>query len=198
EWAWASFEGTVRIGDRATGKALRRLEERIAEPQFVAYTPDGRHLITTQGWHDSPRPNGIRMWDARTGRPERSLAEQGPRRAAAVALSPDGKRLAWVDGPAVIGLDVASGRPALDIPMDGVVQVSQVAFAADSNRLAVGAETLLRKLDGPLSGEALREARAVEVLERMGSPAANALLERLAAGSPGHPLTDRAATAVPP
>jgi hypothetical protein len=58
------------------------------------------------------------------------------------------------------------------------------------------AEALLARLGGPLTGEALRAARAVEVLERMGTPAARAVLKRLAAGSPGHPLTVDAAAAV--
>jgi hypothetical protein len=58
------------------------------------------------------------------------------------------------------------------------------------------AEALLAKLGGPLAGEPLREARAVEVLERLGSAEGKGVLGRLAAGSPGHPLTEEAAAAV--
>jgi hypothetical protein len=55
---------------------------------------------------------------------------------------------------------------------------------------------LLAKLDGTLTADRLREARAVEMLERLDSAGAKAALERLAAGSPGHPLTEQAGAAV--
>ncbi len=51
-------------------------------------------------------------------------------------------------------------------------------------------EQLLEKLDGPItSPEALRGLRAVEVLERCGTPEARALLESLAEGAPASRLT---------
>jgi WD40 repeat protein len=54
-------------------------------------------------------------------------------------------------------------------------------------------EALLEKLRGPVTDpELLRGLRAVEALERIGSPAARALLGELAAGAAGHPLTEDA------
>jgi hypothetical protein len=54
-------------------------------------------------------------------------------------------------------------------------------------------ELLLRKLaqdrEQPLAGERLRQWRALEVLETIGSPAARAVAERLASGVPGAWLT---------
>src|SRR5262249_35988064 len=58
-------------------------------------------------------------------------------------------------------------------------------------------EELLRKLrpHGPV-GEALREARAVRILEKMGTPPARELLRRLACGDEGAALTEQAKAAL--
>jgi hypothetical protein len=54
-------------------------------------------------------------------------------------------------------------------------------------------EVLLEKLDGPVtSPELLRGLRAVEVLEWVGTPEAQTVLEPIAAGAPGHRLTEAA------
>jgi hypothetical protein len=58
-------------------------------------------------------------------------------------------------------------------------------------------ESLLQKLDPPFAGpELIRGLRAVEVLERIGTPEAREVLETLAAGGPGHRLTEDARGAV--
>jgi WD40 repeat protein len=55
---------------------------------------------------------------------------------------------------------------------------------------------LLDRLEGPVTDLALlRSLRAVEVLERIGTPGARAVLERLAGGAPGHRLTVEAGEA---
>jgi hypothetical protein len=55
---------------------------------------------------------------------------------------------------------------------------------------------LLAKLERGLPPEQVRELRAVEVLEAVGTPEAVALLQKLAGGAPGWPLTDDARAAV--
>ena len=52
---------------------------------------------------------------------------------------------------------------------------------------------LLERLDGPVIGaDDLRMLRAIEVLERIGTPEAKELLGRLAKGAPGARLTAEA------
>jgi hypothetical protein len=50
--------------------------------------------------------------------------------------------------------------------------------------------------DQPRPAEVQRVLRAVEVLERLGTPAARAVLNKLAAGADGHSLTDEARAAL--
>jgi hypothetical protein len=58
-------------------------------------------------------------------------------------------------------------------------------------------EGLLAKLDGPVTRpDELRGLRAVEVLERIGSPEAKQVLEVIAAGAPGALVTEDARAAV--
>ena len=55
------------------------------------------------------------------------------------------------------------------------------------------AELLLIKLAGPLTlPDRLREVRAIEVMEQIGSPEARELLQVLAKGAPGAGLTEEA------
>jgi hypothetical protein len=58
-------------------------------------------------------------------------------------------------------------------------------------------EALLHKLDGPVtSPEVIRTLRAIETLERIGDAGAREVLRALAAGAPGHRITDEAAAAL--
>jgi hypothetical protein len=57
-------------------------------------------------------------------------------------------------------------------------------------------EALLEQIDPARSPEVLRQGRALEVLERIGTPEARRLLRKLAEGAPGVRLTQDAAAAL--
>jgi WD40 repeat protein len=86
-----------------------------------------------------------------------------------------------------------------------LAQLAELARPALEQRLAakpslemrLRMEALLSKLDGPLTRpEVLRGLRAVEVLERLGTPAARQILEAIARGAPAAWLTQDAQAAL--
>ena len=54
-------ENTVRIWDVATGEELARAETDIAV-QSIAFTPDGRHVVTGGGRSEDPISADLRLW----------------------------------------------------------------------------------------------------------------------------------------
>jgi WD40 repeat protein len=83
-------------------------------------------------------------------------------------------------------------------------KLGDLAVAAVGERLAGSTslearrrlEVLRDRLNGTPPPLLLREVRAVEVLEHLGTPAARQLLEALATGAPGHRVTEEAAASV--
>jgi WD40 repeat protein len=81
-------DGGVSLIDTATGKELHRWRADREAVRF-AFAPDGRALATTA-------QNGIRLWDAQTGRRLDPFTEPLVR-ADRIVFSPDGKFIAVVD-----------------------------------------------------------------------------------------------------
>jgi hypothetical protein len=82
--------------------------------------------------------------------------------------------------------------------MDSQVEAAlrQVLAGKPSLETRKRVERLLAKLEGPPTGEALRQWRAVQVLELIGTPAARAALRQWAAGAGGSRLTREARAAL--
>jgi WD40 repeat protein len=66
--ASASWDGTVRLWDMATGKVVGVLEGHTNDVYAVAFSPDGRTLASAG--------SDIRLWHVETGRPIGTLPNQ--------------------------------------------------------------------------------------------------------------------------
>ena len=126
----ASAEGTTaRMWDASSGRMLGKMIEHGDILAGVAFSPDGRALLT------SSRDRTARIWDTATGEPV------GPRlvhaaAAMAQAFSPDGKSIfiGTEDGTAHVW-DPRSGK-ALGEPVKHHSAVMAVAYSPDGSRIA--------------------------------------------------------------
>src|SRR5262249_3439423 len=84
----------------------------------LVVSPDGR-LIATTSWKDDT----VRLWDSDTGRRVRTLTGHGKDFTGGIAFSPDGARIASVDGSLIqhgraLVHDVATANILLSVPVD--------------------------------------------------------------------------------
>ncbi|MFE5795161.1 WD40 repeat domain-containing protein [Streptomyces sp. NPDC056503] len=143
--ATGGLNGVVRLWDTGTGKPREPVIDqgwgKVLDE--IVFSPDGT-MIATAGIA-LPLPgvrDAVRVWDARTGKPRRTLA--GSDIARSVAFSPDSRTLAVVSG-------TVSGDPAADdttrvrlwdmrtgedTVLPGTVNAGSVAFGPDGTVLA--------------------------------------------------------------
>jgi WD40 repeat protein/serine/threonine protein kinase len=123
----------VKVWDTQTGKELLTFKE-YDHVFRVAFSLDGKRLVSIGG-------GGLKVWDAQTGREVLTIkAAYGP----AVAISPDGKRLAS-GGSEVKVWDAQTGVLLLSVPGQ-VEDVYGLAFSPDGKRLASGSTDKTVKL----------------------------------------------------
>src|SRR5262249_19156163 len=125
----------------------------------LAFSPDGKYLAAAVTAHDAirlPFDAEVRVWDAVTGRRLQTVARPGVS-VYHLAFSPDGKRLAGVEGPsraaakvtaALRVWDAATGAEVLAIP-DLPGRRPSAVFSPDGKRLATWGtgESVVRILD---------------------------------------------------
>ncbi len=127
--ASASFDGTVRVWDLATGVETLVLRGHRGGVRDVAYHPDGKWLVSAS------LDGTLKLWDASNGRVLRTL--QGHRgQVLGVAFSPDGGLIASASADGTIKLwDANTGKDRLTL-QGHKEPVLSVAFSPDGLRLA--------------------------------------------------------------
>ena len=140
------FSATLRLWDVATGKLLRTFDvPPTIAIRFLAFTPDGRTLAT------GTSTDNLLLWECASGKERASLAldpnavppkvKPVPFGAAiaALAYSPDGKRIAVgaFDGRVHV-CDAATGKE-LTVYKGHSPRLVSLAFSADGRYLASGA-----------------------------------------------------------
>jgi WD40 repeat protein len=168
-----SHDQTVKRTSLATGRTEWQAPGYFEQVNAVALSrdagllatgsSDGRYaqLLLTAGTK-CLGPGSVRLWDARTGRLLRRLGDRAEQ-VMAVALSPDGRRLASggasAGGSGVVRVwDTASAKPVWSAE-DHTAEVLAIAYAPDGSLVATGAADGLLKLRDPATG-AVRQTLA--------------------------------------
>ncbi|HST19482.1 MAG TPA: WD40 repeat domain-containing protein, partial [Blastocatellia bacterium] len=101
--AGTSMDGTARLWDIATGEEVKRFKgpkSQVAYSTFVAYSPDGKYVLTTND-------QDTRLWDVATGNEIRRFITSY---ASLIKFSPDGQSILTAGRYGMSLWDVATGR----------------------------------------------------------------------------------------
>jgi WD40 repeat protein len=96
----------VRLWDVATGAALQTLEGNTKRVSYVAFSPDGRKVVSVSwSWN-----NTVQLWDAATGAALQTFEGHTSAVVSSVAFSPDGRQVvSWSPDQTVRLWDAATG-----------------------------------------------------------------------------------------
>jgi WD40 repeat protein len=149
--ATASDDTTIRLWDVATGRPVLTLTRPGDVCFALVFSPDGRRLYT--GSHATGRITG---WDVASGKAIfRCDGEDGVVGVDAIALSPDGARLAAGAYDTTVRLwDAATGKLLLTL-FGHASHAVGIAFSADGSRLASASEDGTVKVWEALTGREL-------------------------------------------
>ena len=137
-------EAHIQVYEAGTGKELGRLAAKDAKlnrfGQLRCIGPDGKTVAATDG----PR---VVLWDFTGVTPLRELSLLSDEDAGPVAFSPDGKTLAIATGRSLDLVNVATGKPTLQL--DGHHSaVTRVSFAEDGQSLLTDCRIESRRIGG--------------------------------------------------
>jgi WD40 repeat protein len=135
----------IELWDVTTGKVRKLLSEHRGSVCCAAYTSDSKALLAASSLYQGKTQTNrgeVRLWDVATGRASVVFSE-GIGRVLDLALSPDGKVLAFLDVGELYAeadlklVDVATGRQRVLHPEPGYSIVS-LAFTAEGKLFVIG------------------------------------------------------------
>jgi WD40 repeat protein len=150
--ATAGKDGTVRLWDLRTGKALpqRFAAEARRSLWGVAFSPDGVKLAACSN-------SEVYLWDVQTGKLDDQLRVQSPRLFTRVAFSPNGSLFAAAESRGVVTVFDVEGyqqkgnrrlRERFQVGHEGRQYVVYVNFSSDSTHvLTTGYDFTIRQWD---------------------------------------------------
>ena len=131
----AGHRHAISLHEMTTGRRLATIRGQGAIGRVVAFSPDGRHILTSGVHRDSP----IQVFDVANALYVRSLSAE-PERPSSLAYRADGGELAVADGrrPTITLLDPRTGS-IIRILSGHTQAVSSVAYSPDGMLLASAA-----------------------------------------------------------
>lgn len=217
----AAGNSAVTLWETATGKERITFQGHRGPLTFTAYSPDGKTVLsgswdtTVLGWdvyglrepvRELPKEEIDAAWkDLAEGDSFPALRKlvAAPRQSLPV-LRQHLKPVVPLGKDEIARLIKDLDSDTFDVRKKGFEELDRIGSQAEeglrkalAQELGLEArrkvEQLLEKLrEGPLSVGAMRDARALEILELIGTPEARAALEHVASGAPEAPLTHAA------
>ena len=153
DWSGEPHDNTITIRKKRTGAALMTLKGHEAEVQAVAFSPDGRRVVS------GDLDGTINQWSMETGEKLRAWRHEGG--VLTMALSPDGGRL--VTGgtaaePTVEVWDAETGTRILTLHGHSA-EIWSVAFSPDGKRIVSGSKDRTVRIWDAASGTELLTIR---------------------------------------
>ena len=126
------------VWDATTGQLIRKLGDYKYPVRAVAFSPDGRRLVSGDNDFDS----NVRVWDVTTGLEVRFSPLKGHDFAMnSVAYSPDGRWLASAGGGSDARVwNATTGKEVFKLPGVASSGATAAAFSPDGRRLATGSQ----------------------------------------------------------
>ena len=139
--------GVIRLYEREAGRLVRELGGHKTPVAAVAFTPDGKTLLSRgtvffgmrTGEPGESETEFLRAWDVDTGKQRRAFTSPDAALIASLTLSPDGRTLAITadGGKTVVLLETATGGRRAEL-RGHTEMLFRVAFAPDGRTLASG------------------------------------------------------------
>jgi WD40 repeat protein/uncharacterized caspase-like protein len=150
--SYSGGDHTARLWDVQSGKELRTFTGHASGVDSVAFSPDGKQVLT------GSRDRTARLWDAQSGKELRTFAGHSAE-VNSVAFAPDGKWVLTGSDDATVRLwDVQSGKQ-LRTFTGRSSDVTSVAFSPDGKQVLMGNYAHTARLWDAQSGKQLRTFR---------------------------------------